>query len=130
SSDVCSSDLQLSTASNHISIDYEYLGVENTILEMPEDLAYNTPYFWRVRAVNSGGPGPWSETWKFTVGRVPVNLDDDQVLPVEYILKQNYPNPFNPETRIEFGLPETGPVSLQVYDVMGRLVSTLIDNEV
>lgn len=128
--DAISYEVQLSTASNHSSIDYEYLGIENTILEMPEDLAYNTPYFWRVRAVNAGGVGPWSETWKFTVQRVPVNLEDDQVLPVEYILKQNFPNPFNPETRIEFGLPETGPVSLHVYDVMGRLVSTLIDNDV
>jgi hypothetical protein len=47
-------------------------------------------------------------------------------IPSAYSLQQNYPNPFNPETRISFVVPRAGQVSLVVYDVLGRQVETLI----
>ena len=50
-------------------------------------------------------------------------------IPETYELHQNYPNPFNPTTTIQFGLPEKGNVTLKVYDIMGRVVSTLFNNE-
>lgn len=49
------------------------------------------------------------------------------VLPEEFSLSQNYPNPFNPTTTIEFSLPRSGYVVLDVYDIMGRRVITLAD---
>ena len=48
-------------------------------------------------------------------------------LPVALSLEQNYPNPFNPATTITFGIPFTSHVSLKVYDVLGREVTTLVD---
>jgi len=48
-------------------------------------------------------------------------------LPSNYQLKQNYPNPFNPSTTIEFELPEAVYVNLQVYDILGRLVTTIVE---
>lgn len=50
-------------------------------------------------------------------------------IPQLYNLKQNYPNPFNPSTVIEYQIHKTGAVSLKVYDMLGREVATLINNE-
>jgi len=48
-------------------------------------------------------------------------------LPATYTLHQNHPNPFNPATTITYEIPETGRVSLSIYDVVGRRVATLVD---
>jgi hypothetical protein len=72
----------------------------------------------------------------------PSSVINDQVAvnrPVDYGLSQNYPNPFwseatsrfagNPETVIEYQLPEAGRVSLKIYDLVGREVRTLVNEE-
>ena len=49
--------------------------------------------------------------------------------PSTFALTQNYPNPFNPMTNVEFRIPNDGFVSLKVYDLLGREVATLVDEE-
>lgn len=44
-----------------------------------------------------------------------------------YDLAQNYPNPFNPSTTIKYQIPNAGNVTLKVYDILGREVTTLVD---
>jgi hypothetical protein len=62
----------------------------------------------------------------------PVEVDEgrETVLPTSFALFQNYPNPFNPTTRIEFEIGSAGsssiPVTLTVYDLLGREVATLL----
>jgi hypothetical protein len=51
------------------------------------------------------------------------------VAPAEFALDQNYPNPFNPSTRIKFQVPSSGFMSLKMYDVLGREVATLVNEE-
>jgi len=49
--------------------------------------------------------------------------------PSEYKLENAYPNPFNPATNIQFSLPKNEKVRLEVYDIRGKLVNSLIDSE-
>jgi hypothetical protein len=48
-------------------------------------------------------------------------------VPTRYELAQNFPNPFNATTSIDFALPESGPISLKVYDVLGHNVVTIFE---
>jgi photosystem II stability/assembly factor-like uncharacterized protein len=50
-------------------------------------------------------------------------------IPSQYYLYQNYPNPFNPTTKISYSLPKAGHVKLIVIDVLGRVVTTLVNKE-
>lgn len=50
-------------------------------------------------------------------------------IPDEYFLSQNFPNPFNPSTAIYYNLPENAEVKIQIYNILGQLVKTLISNE-
>jgi hypothetical protein len=49
--------------------------------------------------------------------------------PDSYSLLQNYPNPFNPNTKIQFTIPITGYTKLTIYNMLGQLVSTLVNQE-
>jgi hypothetical protein len=48
-------------------------------------------------------------------------------MPTDYALYQNYPNPFNPITTIKFDLPKDGLITLEVYDILGRRITTLVN---
>jgi len=52
-----------------------------------------------------------------------------ETTPEEFRLEQNYPNPFNPKTTIEFTLPNQSVVSLTLYDILGREIEVLLDDE-
>jgi hypothetical protein len=50
-------------------------------------------------------------------------------MPIEYALHQNYPNPFNPSTMIRYQLPKSSLVTLKVFDMLGREVATLVNEQ-
>jgi hypothetical protein len=59
----------------------------------------------------------------------PTSVEDQDIQPFTFSLNQNYPNPFNPSTVIKFSIIENAHVTLTIYDVLGRKVKTLIDEE-
>ena len=59
-----------------------------------------------------------------------IEIFEMDAIPQKYLLGQNFPNPFNPNTTIEFAIPEDSYVNLSVYDIMGRLVKTIVDKKI
>ena len=54
---------------------------------------------------------------------------DLQQIPAEFTLEQNYPNPFNPSTKINYNLPYSSKVTLEVYNVIGMKIGELVNQE-
>ncbi|MDP3684558.1 MAG: T9SS type A sorting domain-containing protein [Ignavibacteria bacterium] len=75
-------------------------------------------YVYRLKQIDNDGKYEYS-------GVVEVNID----APTKFELTQNYPNPFNPSTVISWQVPAGSYVSLKVYDVLGKEVATLVNEE-
>jgi hypothetical protein len=61
-------------------------------------------------------------------GAVTRITNNETIVPEEYQLSQNYPNPFNPETNIDFMIPKNGFVSIKVFDITGKEITTLVNS--
>jgi hypothetical protein len=60
----------------------------------------------------------------------PVSVEkENDFVPAQFYLDQNFPNPFNPTTEIKFGITEAANIDLRIYDVLGKEVAVLINNE-
>ena len=57
------------------------------------------------------------------------NKDLTVIMPDDYKLNQNFPNPFNPSTTISFVLPLSKKITLRIYDMLGKEITTLSNNE-
>ncbi len=63
------------------------------------------------------------------VGGITLSVNNAAAVPTDYALQQNFPNPFNPATTINYQLPKNSKVSVSIYNLLGQLVITLINNE-
>jgi photosystem II stability/assembly factor-like uncharacterized protein len=88
-------------------------------------LQFGQRYWWRVRASNTSGWGPFGDVWTFSV--IIVGVDEPKDVPDKIVLRQNYPNPFNPTTTIKYDLPVDVNVDIRAYDILGKEVAILVD---
>jgi len=91
-------------------------GNDENVLIIYDSLIANQYYQDFVKRITDAG------------GSVDVKQISSEV-PAKFVLNQNYPNPFNPVTNIKFQIPKNGFVEIKIYDVLGRLVNTLVNKE-
>ena len=113
------------------------LDTTSAVLFYSDDMGEN----WIQIQLNFGGPivdleftsegylymaAPWSGVYRIDLDEL--SIDNPQT-PSSFTLHQNYPNPFNPTTAIRFSVAPNSKTSLQIFDITGRLVETLVSGK-
>lgn len=89
-------------------------------------LTPNKTYYWRVRSVNADGNySTYSNIASFVSNSV-TSAENEINIINSLELSQNYPNPFNPTTTINFSIKESGIYSLEIYNMLGQKIETLV----
>jgi hypothetical protein len=79
-------------------------------------------YEYKLEQKDINGRSEWH-------GPIKVEMNENLVIPVQFVLDQNYPNPFNPATTIRYGLAMHSMVKLQIFNMRGELIDTLVNTQ-
>ena len=119
------------TSPNPFTLDTVFWNFKYTA---PDSIVVDTLYSVGNSTNGDGNPQPgdqWNfgENYHIVIIDHPVNVENNRLQPADFALYQNYPNPFNPSTNFKFRIADFGFVSLKVYDLLGRDVATLVNEE-
>ncbi len=108
-----------STSTSHLYL--KITGAQNCGSRMPQ----GNPSYFDTNTDELALIRVWIEEGALATASTVALQERPGLLPAAYSLGANYPNPFNPSTTITYDLPESGPVTLAVYDLQGRQVAIL-----
>ena len=121
--------IALTLAGSYLTDEFEFLNVslpENTshyIAPTIEDLSTH-----RIKIyIDSENDGTIDDSIFISGTATDIGNSDIQILPHSFVLLQNYPNPFNPNTNIRFNLSQRSDVKLEIFNLLGKRVITLVD---
>ncbi len=111
---------------------YAVIDAGYTYLLMEENGGDRAGYIGRMPQLKPVSYENFVQTRSELLGRYSGSHKDGKIevsIPTRHMLEQNYPNPFNPITTIKYQLAEAGNISLNIYDTMGRLIKTLVNEK-
>jgi hypothetical protein len=112
------------------SVDTTFSTTDTTATFYPGNIQPSSSYVLTGYVTNGYDTTATSNSIFFPTASIVTEVEEASTrVPMSYALYQNYPNPFNPQTTISYSLPQVSTVTIKVYDLMGREVATLMQNE-